>query len=215
MNNFIDNYCERTGPEFWAEPVNALTNAAFLIAAALAFILARREGGPDWRALSLIGLVAVIGIGSFLFHTYATLWAKLADSLPILFYQILFLQLYAQRVMGMPCRYSLVLLGVFLLCIFGVGQLPYEWLNGSLTYAPALLFLTGFGIWHFMNARRERFILLIAAVVFTVSLAYRSVDMVFCEVFPHGVHFLWHLLNAVVLYLTTRAYILNRGGAVC
>ena len=29
----IDGYCERTGPEYWSEPVNAVTNAAFLIAA--------------------------------------------------------------------------------------------------------------------------------------------------------------------------------------
>ena len=32
----IDIYCERTAPGFWDEPFNALTNAAFLIAAAAA-----------------------------------------------------------------------------------------------------------------------------------------------------------------------------------
>jgi hypothetical protein len=32
----IDLYCERTDASFWAEPANALTNAAFLIAAAAA-----------------------------------------------------------------------------------------------------------------------------------------------------------------------------------
>ncbi len=29
-------YCERGGPEFWAEPANALSNAGFLLAAAAA-----------------------------------------------------------------------------------------------------------------------------------------------------------------------------------
>ncbi|MFT7390517.1 MAG: hypothetical protein ACI9ZH_000740, partial [Paracoccaceae bacterium] len=29
----IDAYCERLGPQFWAEPVNAATNLAFLIGA--------------------------------------------------------------------------------------------------------------------------------------------------------------------------------------
>ena len=29
---FIDAYCERTDPSYWSEPVNAVTNAAFLIA---------------------------------------------------------------------------------------------------------------------------------------------------------------------------------------
>ena len=30
----IDIYCERLGPGFWAEPVNALSNGAFLVAGA-------------------------------------------------------------------------------------------------------------------------------------------------------------------------------------
>lgn len=43
MNDFIDIYCERTAQGFWNEPLNALTNAAFLIAAYCAYRLARRE----------------------------------------------------------------------------------------------------------------------------------------------------------------------------
>ena len=40
----IDAYCERLGPAFWAEPVNALTNAAFPIAAWVAW--RRWRGDP-------------------------------------------------------------------------------------------------------------------------------------------------------------------------
>ena len=29
----VDGYCERTGPGYWSEPLNALSNAAFLVAA--------------------------------------------------------------------------------------------------------------------------------------------------------------------------------------
>ena len=32
----IDNYCERLDPGFWAEPLNAVTNAAFVIGAMIA-----------------------------------------------------------------------------------------------------------------------------------------------------------------------------------
>ena len=38
----IDLYCERTGPELWSEPLNALSNLAFIGVAAL---LWRRAGG--------------------------------------------------------------------------------------------------------------------------------------------------------------------------
>ena len=79
-------YCER-GAEaaFWAEPLNALSNAAFLLAA----IAAGRElarwptGGRRTFEALLVLLVAVIGIGSFLFHTLATRWAMYADVIPI------------------------------------------------------------------------------------------------------------------------------------
>jgi len=37
----IDLYCERLGPEFWAEPINALTNGAVLYLAARALIRQR------------------------------------------------------------------------------------------------------------------------------------------------------------------------------
>lgn len=40
-------YCERTGSEFWAEPLNALTNGAFLLAA---WWLIPRLRGCRWHS---------------------------------------------------------------------------------------------------------------------------------------------------------------------
>jgi uncharacterized membrane protein YfcA len=79
----IDQYCERIDASFWSEPANALTNIAFLIAAAVAFASWRRAGGRDWPALALIAVVVVVGLGSFIFHTVATRGARLADIIPI------------------------------------------------------------------------------------------------------------------------------------
>ena len=75
----VDAYCERVGPAFWAEPVNALTNAAFLVAAFWALRQWKRQPLRDGATLVLILVVALVGIGSFLFHTLATRWAGLAD----------------------------------------------------------------------------------------------------------------------------------------
>ena len=33
----LDLYCERLGPEFWAEPLNAISNGGFIVAAWLAW----------------------------------------------------------------------------------------------------------------------------------------------------------------------------------
>ena len=83
----IDGYCERTGPEFWSEPVNAATNAAFLIAA---LVMLRRTGGRPPLAGVLIALLAAIGVGSFLFHTFATAWAATADVAPIALFVLVY-----------------------------------------------------------------------------------------------------------------------------
>jgi hypothetical protein len=210
MFEFVDIYCERLGPGLWAEPINALTNAAFFIAAFFAYKLAQQNKKLDSSVIILIALIAVIGAGSSAFHIFATVWAKLADSLPILLYQIAFLWLYARRIIGLTNGKSALLLALFFAAIVGFAQFPYAWLNGSLGYAPALLFVLGLGVWHQKNARREPWGLLLAGLVFIVSLAARSLDMAVCTTFPLGVHFLWHVLNGFVLYLTARAYTLNR-----
>jgi hypothetical protein len=46
-----------------------------------------------------------------------------------------------------------------------------------------------------------------AAALFFVSLAFRTVDRAICGVFPLGAHFVWHLLNAVVLWLLLKTAI--------
>jgi hypothetical protein len=52
--------------------------------------------------------------------------------------------------------------------------------------------------------------LLLAAGVLLLSLTFRTLDLAICERFAVGTHFLWHLLNGLVLYLVGRAWLLNR-----
>ena len=66
----FDGYCERVDAAFWSEPINAVTNAALLIAAIWAW---RRSELPVMgRVLTVI--LALIGIGSFFFNTIAQTW---------------------------------------------------------------------------------------------------------------------------------------------
>jgi len=77
----IDLYCERLGPGLWAEPINAFTNLAFLVAAFVSWRLADQHkllSGDTWV---LIGLMTAIGIGSGLFHTFANSWSQVLDIL--------------------------------------------------------------------------------------------------------------------------------------
>ncbi len=205
----IDIYCERSAFGFWEEPLNAVTNAAFFVAALAAFMLARRQGALAFDTGLLIALMAVIGAGSFLFHTLATYGAMLADVIPILIFQIVMIAAYARRVMGFDARRIAGLLAVFVLLGVAFGRLPSDWLNGSLSYAPALLFLLGLGVYHWRHGKAGRWTLLAAGGVFALSLGFRSMDMALCDMIPFGVHFMWHILNGCVLYLSFRALALN------
>ena len=58
----VDLYCERTGPELWAKPANALTNLAFLPAGLWGVREVRRRGTGTFAEV-LAWWVVAIGIG--------------------------------------------------------------------------------------------------------------------------------------------------------
>ena len=101
----------------------------------------------------------------------------------------------------------------FLLAALLARQFP-EVLNGSLTYVPALVILAGLGVYHYGAGRQERLSLLLAAGAFALSPSFRTMDQALCSLVPSGTHFLWHLLNAVVLYLAFRSLNANRRTAI-
>lgn len=206
--DYIDIYCERLAPGLWAEPLNALTNLAFFIAAGAAWHLARRQQSLPISIVAAIGLIIAIAIGSTLFHTFATSWAILLDVIPILLFQIYFIWVYSRQAIALKSKYSAVLIVVFLFACSFSTQFKNV-LNGSLSYAPVLLILAGFGIYHYKQEKRERFLLLAAAGVFLFALFFRSIDSAICPYFSIGTHFLWHIFNGVLLYLLMRGLILN------
>jgi peptidoglycan/LPS O-acetylase OafA/YrhL len=143
----IDLYCERVTPAFWAEPLNALSNIAFLIAAYAAFDLWRREGKGDPVILALIVVVAVVGLGSFAFHTLATGGAMLLDVTPIGVFIYGYFLLALRRFLQLSWPIALLSLAGFIaLSLALASYVPREVLNGSSGYLPALAALIGFGL---------------------------------------------------------------------
>ncbi len=211
----IDSYCERLGPGFWAEPVNAATNAAFLLAAAHAFLLWRRWRPRDWPALWLIAVTAVVGIGSFLFHTFANRWSLLADVLPIalFIYSYFLLAMYRYLRLGAAAATAATLaFAVFNLSFPRVwfSLFPGMGLNGSVGYLPALAALVAVGIaCRIRRAAQPGRALLWGAGAFALSLGFRSIDNAVCPALPLGTHALWHVLNALVLWILMRAALLR------
>jgi len=208
----VQNYCERTSAALDAEPVNAATNAAFLVAAWAAWRLQSRYPGAGaaglTRAMTLC--TAVVGLGSFLFHTVATRWAEWGDVLPILAFMLLFLWAALTCFFGWWPWRKLAALMLFFGSTFALeAAVPGEFLYGGALYAPALLTLIAIAASLSRRRSAARRSLLGATGVFLVSIAARMLDMSVCSAFPLGTHFLWHILNAVLLYLLIRLVILH------
>jgi hypothetical protein len=218
------NYCERgLNPGFWAEPLNAVSNAAFMIAALLALMSWQRHrydyaGHPrrSGAERSLIALVAIIGAGSFLFHTYATRWAVIADVVPITIFMIVYLGYVLRRFLHLGWIVTLVSIFLFMMALREADMLrcgPGPCLNGSVGYLPALAVLFGIGGWLKLKGHPAGGWILGAGLVFAVSLTFRTFDRSICPqtaLFSGrvlGTHFVWHILNATLLWMLLQAAI--------
>lgn len=212
----VDIYCERLSPAFWAEPLNAISNLAFLIAALIAFGAARRRGRLEPPVMALIALAAAVGVGSFLFHTFAARWAGLADTAPILLFILVYLYLAARRYLGLPALAALGAPLPFIAFSFGflsLWRMGAPSLNGSEGYLPVLVALAGFGAALRLRRHPAAPALFLAAAVFAASLVCRSLDQAACDVWPSGLHFIWHCLNGALLAIVMLAFI-NHGAPV-
>lgn len=224
LSEQVFRYCERArDAAFWAEPFNALSNAGFLLVALWGFLRWRRleaaapsSAGGHTLLVLLIALTAAIGVGSFLFHTFATRWSRLADVVPIAVFMGCYLAFALRVFLGLsPLRIALCL-GAFLaasalmasiacpVSLASVTTFAREpCLKGTMGYVPALAALVLVGsLVHRRHAAGH--MLLIAAGLFLTAMLLRWLDQRACTsivIFgrPRGTHALWHLLNAATL----------------
>ena len=202
----IDLYCERIGPEFWAESINAITNSAFLMAAIWAEM--RLWGSGLWLGWILAALLFAIGTGSFLFHTFATGWAAVLDVIPIAFFILSFVFATHLHVLGWSLLGAALGTLAFLPYMFaaatGFNALPFFQVSGSYWPLVLALLLYALALMRPFPSLARGFV--IGAGILTVSLTFRSIDIPLCDGFPHGTHFMWHILNGVMLAWMIEVY---------
>ena len=205
LTRAIDIYCERTGPEFWSEPVNALTNLSFFAAAYWAWRLAEREGKTDPVIVMLVLMTAAVGTGSFLFHTFAEIWSAMADVWAIYLFSLTYALVALRRFFGLrPVAVVFAMFGIIAALYFVSTYWPASLmpnlpdLNGSEAYAPAVAFQIGLTTVLAISGNPAWRGIAAAAVTFLISLGFRSFDFRICDSFPLGSHFAWHVLNGLV-----------------
>jgi uncharacterized membrane protein (GlpM family) len=193
----VDGYCERTGPEYWSEPVNALTNLAFLVAAAVMW--------PRVRGLLtgqvLVVVLALIGVGSWAFHTHANRLTGLMDVVPIVAFILIYVFAATRDFLG---QRPVVAAGVALAFIpYAIVMTPLfralPFFGVSAFYWPVPVLIFGYAAWLRGPAPATARGLAVGAGVLCASLGFRSADMVLCDAVPLGTHFMWHILNGIML----------------
>ncbi|MEI4486912.1 hypothetical protein V8J36_11985 [Frigidibacter sp. MR17.14] len=192
----VDAYCERTGFDYWSEPVNALTNLAFLAAALLVWRQARGIGRL------LCAILVAIGIGSWLFHTHATRWASAADVGPILLFILTYVFAASRDFLRLPWWGAALAALAFLPFARLTEPLlaaAIPGLGSSSAYAPVPVLILIYAALLVRQASATARGLAIGAGVLIVSITFRSLDGPLCADWPLGTHFLWHLLNAAML----------------
>lgn len=217
----IDLYCERTDVGLWNEPFNAISNMAFLIVAILAWRKLGGRGYSDYWERSVIILAGLIGIGSFLFHTFANNWSAQADIIPIWLFVASYTMLVIYRLSGQNAWKTLVAAVLVSAVMMTIRALTSDSLgthvntepmvfNGSLQYLPPLAALLLFAFIAHVKGHEVRNYLLVASGLFFVSLIFRSIDIKVCDsTLDIGTHFMWHLLMGVVVGTLLQALIVK------
>ncbi|SLN22972.1 ceramidase domain-containing protein [Pseudooctadecabacter jejudonensis] len=200
----FDGYCERTDFTYWSEPLNALTNASFIIAAILMWT---RVSHLFWGRVLCVVLFA-IGVGSYLFHTHATAWAALADVAPIGIFILVYLFVVNRHMVGWPLWAALI--GTLGFAPFAAGvtlaldPVPFFGISNFYWSVPILLLAYAAIYRRQMPATARGFV--IGAAILSLSITLRSLDMPLCDVFPVGTHIFWHILNGVMLAWMIEVY---------
>jgi Ceramidase len=204
----VDAYCERTSATYWSEPVNALTNLAFLVAALVMW--GRSAALPMARAMCIV--LAIIGVGSYLFHTHANRLSAALDVAPILGFILLYVFAATRDLLGQRgwrpwaavaafFPYTALTVPVF------AALLP---LGSSAGYAPIPVLILGYAFALRRKAPVTARGMVLGAAILVVSLGFRTLDAPLCAAFPLGTHFLWHILNAVMLAVMIEVYCRHR-----
>ena len=212
MCKAVDIYCERTTDALWAEPLNAISNVAFLIAALAIWRLraAHPNASSDTWVRALSAIIFVVGLGSFAFHTIATRWAEWADVIPILVFMLAYCWLFLTLYFGWHWAAKSATVALFFGATFMLEAENFDWLLwGGAMYVPSIALLLGLGGFVRRSHPAAGRAFFIATAVFLVSFAARTLDMPVCPSLPIGTHYFWHICNATVLYLLVRIIVLH------
>ncbi len=187
-------YCEQL-LHISIEPINAVTNVAFILFSLLAFYKLRKEPGASKFILPF--LLALIGVGSAWWHMGHTVSGDVADTLSIIFFASTVGALLLYKLFESKTKVILSFVPLLILTLI-VEQQPY--LNGSLPYVVLLVGFVAFGFLFVRRFPDSKTLVITSVATFGLAILFRSLDMELCSQITIGTHFLWHIFVALLGY---------------
>ncbi len=191
-------YCELP---IWGnvfEPLNTISNLAFIVGAYYIWRLTRDvgEGKHHRQVLILAGILAAVGVGSGLWHFFREPWSLALDVIPIQLFLLTFLWFLLQQMIVPRWQRLLVMMVFVLTSVFG----PVVIQVGA-GYGAALAFALVVSFFLYKTNPVQARYFFVTLCIFAFSLTMRQLDLAYCEITGgHGLHIFWHIINAYVLY---------------
>jgi hypothetical protein len=203
--------CERTDMGIFAEPLNVASSAGFFIVALMLFkyYLTNKEITSNWiiDIHALGGLVLLIGSASVVFHMVPSYYTELADIIFIVLFINVFFFSFMIRIAGISGIQIFVVYLAFIGSTYMlVSQFPNA-MNDSIGYLSSMLTLVFIAFYLNLRNRPTARSYLVAAIIGMMSLFFRVIDNEVCEDFAYGTHFMWHIFNAILIYILLKQLI--------
>lgn len=205
--------CERTGVGLLQEPLNVISSLGFILVAALVYRYYHKhddyKGQRIWDIHALTFLTFIIGLGSMGFHSHPTIVTELIDIIPIVLFIVIYFTSTIFRITKVkPFEGAVVLVAFVGFTHILVAQFPNA-LNDSIGYLSTMIALILIAIYLNMKRRSSARQYMLAAIIGVCSLSFRALDNELCDIVPFGTHFLWHTLNATLIYILMMQIIRN------
>lgn len=205
--------CERVSPGLFAEPLNLLSSFAFMAVAVAIYRHYRNHEDLQkkwiWDVHVLTFVTFMIGVNSVVFHAYPTPTTEMMDTVTI----VLFIMLYFWSVLFRIARCTPFQAVISFVAFVGfshilVHQFPRA-LNDSIGYLSSMIALIMIAVHLHLKARPSSSHFMFAAIVGVVSLTCRAIDRELCDMLSTGTHFLWHCLNATLIFILLKQLVRN------
>ncbi len=209
----IGIYCERVIAGDWQEPFNTISSLAFVVAGLLGLSLCFKISGDFLRVVMSL-FVGVIGVSSFLLHKSGVPIPLAYDIIPVLLFDVCASWAIISRGYKTDPFATLLLVGFVVLTSVALSPV-----SRTLGFYFSGIEHLGFVLWMLLFAvvlslrgmLNSGATLFLASAALLTALWFRSIDIEQCIDYTHGTHWLWHVANAIGIYLIIRGVPLLEG----